>query len=617
MPLKEYEEIVNHFDTPTIVLAGPGAGKTYLLADRIKRLLDRGISKDIITVLAFGKDASRHMREELINPNGDFKIPADNLPNISTIHALGLSIVQERPQTANLKKKDLRVQNDENVKRLLFRDAALILGYSEEQSYDAAKCKTCNDCKEPPGKEYCEICAKYRWIMSRCNYIDFDDQIHFACDILEKFPDILSKYQTQAEHLLVDEYQDINSAQFRLIKLLSRRKPEGLFVVGDDAQSIYSFRGGDPKFILRFQDDFLKGKVATLAHSRRCPENIMEDSFKVLKEYYPKWSGKPELEYHMGKGEPPTLYNMSSDNFEAKVAAAIAQKAIQEKKTILILAPKKEFFPLLIKELIKNQVPHNCSIDLLPDRIATSKRFIDWVQNPGDIFLTRLVIEDLITGGVANVPGAKKDGRSKESTIENRIAEETIIAKIWDSVEKGNDLYSVIKNTGNSNRTLKTVGEALVGFEESYKNFKKEKKGEFAKQLALITGIWVDPSNMAKDIIEVVKLIQAEQPFGSTSAQLLTMRKAKGLEAQIVIIVGLEDDIIPNPRSDNIEEEARLLYVSMTRAKEKLYLFHSFKRPRNISYGPELSQKTRSRYLETLGRKSEYKKPKDSVLGDM
>lgn len=611
MPLKDYEEIVNHFDAPTLVLAGPGAGKTYLLADRIKRLLSSGVSKDSITVLTFGKDASRHMREELTNPKGHFIIPSDNLPNISTMHSLGLSIVQEKPQSANLKKKDLRVQNEEDVKRLIFRDAAQILGYTEEQSYDAARCKACYDCSESPGEGYCEICAKYREIMSKCNHIDFDDQIHFACDILETFPDILSKYQTQAEHLLVDEYQDINSAQFRLIKLLCGRKPEGLFAVGDDAQSIYGFRGGDPKFILHFKDDFLKGEVTTLPHCRRCPENIMEDSFKVLEKYYPDWTGKPELEYHKGKGESAFLYHMSSDNFEAKVTAAIARDAIQEKKTVLILAPKKEFFPLLLKELTRNQVPHNCSIDLLPDRVATAKRFIDWVQNPGDTFLTRRVIEDLVTGGVANVPGAKKDGRSKESTIENRIVEETKIAKLWDYVDRDNDLYAVIKDYGNCNKTLETIREALVGFEQYYNDLKKEKRGEFAKQLAVITGIWIDPSDMAEDIIEVVKLIQAEQPFGYTSAQLLTMRKAKGLEAQVVIIVGLEDDIIPNPRSNNIEEEARLLYVSMTRAKEKLYLFHSFKRPRNISYGPELSKKARSRYLDTLGRKSEYKKPKD------
>lgn len=603
MSLDSYEEIVTNFDSPTLVLAGPGSGKTYLLADRIKRLLDSGVSRDNITVLTFGKDASRHMREELINPKGHFIIPSNGLPNISTMHSLGLSIVQEKPKSANLKRTDLRVQNDEDVKQLLFRDAALILGYTEEQSYVAARCKACDDCSKSLGKEYCEICAKYRQIMSKCNYIDFDDQIHFACDILENFPDILRKYQTQAEHLLIDEYQDINSAQFRLIRLLSGRRPKGLFAVGDDAQSIYGFRGGDPKFILRFKDDFAGGEITTLAHSRRCPENIMEDSFKILKKYYPKWTGKTELEYHRGKGERPFLYHMSSDNFESKVTAAITRDAIQEKKTVLILAPKKDFFPLLIKELTKNQVPHNCSIDLLPDRVAKAKRFIDWVQNTEDTFLTRLVIEDLINGGVANVPGAKKDRRTKESTIQNRIAEETRIAKLWDYVDRNNVLYSVIKNGRNCNKTLKIIKEALISFEQSYNDFSKEKRGEFAKQLAFITGIWIEPSKMAEDIAEVVKLIQAEQPFGSTSAQLFTMRKAKGLEAHVVIIVGLEDDIIPNPRSDNLQEEARLLYVSMTRAKDKLYLFHSFKRPRNISYGPELSQKARSRYLDTLGRK--------------
>jgi len=128
--------------------------------------------------------------------------------------------------------------------------------------------------------------------------------------------------------------------------------------------------------------------------------------------------------------------------------------------------------------------------------------------------------------------------------------------------------------------------------------------------LAFLTGIWVDPSDMAADITDVVRLIQTEQPFGSTSAQLLTMRKAKGLEAQVVIIVGLEDDVMPNPRSDNIEEEARLLYVSMTRSKERLYLFHSYKRPRNISHGQALTEKPRSMFLDALGRKSEWKRLK-------
>lgn len=610
MPLVDYEEIVTHFNAPTLVLAGPGAGKTYLLADRITRLLDSRVDKDKITVLTFGKDASRHMKEELLKPDGDFKIPWDNLPFVSTMHSLGLSIVKEKSRFVKIKKTGLKVQTLEEVKRLLFRDAALILGHTEIDSIKASRCKSCGDCSESPGDEYCQICDKYREIMSKCNYIDFDDQIHFACQILEKYPVILEKYQAQAEHLLVDEYQDINAAQFKMIELLCRENRQGLFAVGDDAQSIYAFRGGDPKFILRFKDDFSDAEVTTLAHSRRCHENIMADSFKVLEKHYLDWTGKPDLTYHKKIGDQSFIWYVPSEITEAKFVAGIAQEAVQQKKTVLILVPKKEFFPQLMKALTTRQVPHNCSIDLLPDRVGIAKRFIDWVQETGDSFQARLVIEDLINKGVAHVAGANKKGRAKRETLEKRIAVETEIAKLWDSVGKDNDLYSVIKNLEAPDKTIEKIRGALLDLEEAYKNFKRDDRGEFAKKLAFLTGIWIDPADMASDIADVVKLIQAEQPFGSTSAQLLTMRKAKGLEAHVVIIVGLEDDIIPNPMSKNIEEEARLLYVSMTRAKEKLYLFHSYKRPRNISYGQALTEKTRSKFLDALGRKSEYKKLK-------
>jgi len=611
MPLVDYEKIVTHFENPTLVLAGPGAGKTYLLADRITLLLDSGVDKDKITVLTFGKDASRHMEEELLKPDGDFKIPWNNLPFVSTMHSLGLRIVKEKTRSVKLKKTGLGVQNLEEVKRLLFRDAALILGHTENDCLDALKCKSCGDCSESPGEEYCQICDKYREIMSKCNYIDFDDQIHFACQILEKYPDILEKYQAQAEHLLVDEYQDINAAQFKMIELLSRGNRAGLFAVGDDAQSIYAFRGGDPKFIFRFRDDFPSSEVTTLAHSRRCHENIMEDSFRVLKKYYPDWTGKPDLEYHKKIGDQPYIWYVLSEITEAKFVAGIAQEAVQQKKTVLILVPKKEFFPLLIKALTRRQVPHNCSIDLLPDRVEIAKRFIDWVQKTDDSFQTRLVIEDLINKGVAHVAGANKKVKAKKETFEKRIATETEIAKLWNSVDKNNDLYSVIKNFEAPDKIIEKIKGALLDLEEFYKDFKRDNRGEFAKRLAFLTGIWIDPSDMAADITDVVRFIQAKQPFGSTSAQLLTMRKAKGLEAQVVIIVGLEDDVVPNPRSDNIEEEARLLYVSMTRAKERLYLFHSYKRPRNISQGQALIEKPRSKFLDALGRESEWKKLKN------
>jgi len=295
MSLMTYEEIVNNFSCPTLVIAGPGTGKTHLLADRITRLVKNGTAKETITALTYTTDANQNMIDKLTDPHGYFKLEFDDLPHIRTIHSLGQKIVQEDPHSLNLLKTDLKVQDDEIIKRLIYRDSALILGFTEEDSKNARECKQHGDCKQIPNKKTCQTCSKYWEIMSKCNRIDFDDQILLACQILENNLEILKKYQSQAEHLIVDEYQDINTAQFRLIELLSRRSRNGLFVVGDDAQSIYGFRGADTKFILRFKEDFPRPEIATLNISRRCHENIMKDSFRILEKYYSNWSGKPDL----------------------------------------------------------------------------------------------------------------------------------------------------------------------------------------------------------------------------------------------------------------------------------------------------------------------------------
>jgi len=606
MVLNNYEEIVTNFASPTLVLAGPGAGKTHLLADWIKRLLDNGTDKGIITVLTFGKDANQHMINELTKPS-KFNIKFDKLPNIYTMHSLGLEIVKEKPHDVYLRKTDLRVQEDENVKRLMYRDASLILDYNKDDSKEALKCKQYGDCKENPEEKKCQICEQYWEIMSKCNYVDFDDQILFACRILEKNPTILKKYQLRAKHLLVDEYQDINTAQFKLIELLSRESRNELFVVGDDAQSIYGFRGGNPKFILRFGEDFPGSEIPPLPYSRRCHDKIMQDAIKVLKKYYTDWTGEQELKYTVPSGEESQIWQLPSDKAEAIMVAVIARQFIQKKKSILILVPKKEFFPLITQELSKRGIVYSCPINFLPERVEIAKLFVDWAGIPSDSFKTRLVVEELINNGIAKVPGARKDKKCNPETIKKRIEEETEIAKLWEQVDKENDLFSVIKNLKDPNKTLMKIRDGLLKLSDLFINFKKEKCGEFIKQLAVVSDIWVNPSKLMEDITKITELLNPQSNTGLGWVQLNTMKKAKGLEADIVIIVGLEDDIVPNPRGDLVEE-SRLFYVSMTRAKEKLYLFHSYKRPRGISYGQELTNKKRSKFLDVIGRESEWKR---------
>jgi len=609
MALNNYEEIVNNFSSPTLVLAGPGAGKTYLLADRTKRLLTYGANKDNITILTFGKDANQNMINKLTEPAG-FNIQFSKLPHISTLHSLGLEIIRTKPRDVNLLKTNLMVQENENIKRLMYRDAALILGYTEDDSNEALKCKQYGDCKENLEYKKCQICKQYWKIMSKCNYIDFDDQILFACRILEKNPAILKEYQSRAKYLLVDEYQDINTAQFRLIELLSRESRKLLFVVGDDAQSIYGFRGGNPKFILRFKEDFPESEMLPLPYSWRCHDKIMQDAIKVLKKYYSDWTGEQKLEYKVPSDEEPYLWKHPSDKAEAKMVAVIARQFIQEKKSILILVPKKEFFPLIAQELSKKGIMYSCPISFLPKRIEIVKLFLGWVTNPNDSFKTRQVVEQLIDNGIAKVPGAKKTKNCKPETIEMRIKIEKEIAKLWELVDKNNDLFTVIKNgKDTTNVTIMKIRDVLLKLDDSFINYKEEKCGEFVKNLAVMSNVWTNPSNLLEDIVQVTNIINAQRNSSLGMVQLNTMKKAKGLEAEVVIIVGLEDDIVPNPRSNPVEE-SRLFYVSMTRAKEKLFLFHSYKRPRQITFGLEIMDKRRSRFLDVIGRKSEWKRYK-------
>lgn len=605
------DEIVSNLESPMLIRAGPGSGKTTLLAERIKFLLDKNEDKNTITVLSYNKDTRQHLYNKLVDKEGKFQINSEDLPQISTLHSLGYQIVKDCPEEVNLN-NNLEVQDDEDVTQLIFRDAALILGLTEEDSRVARKCKQYGDCRENAKEKKCRICGRYREIMSKCNRIDFDDQILFALQILEKKADIREKYQSKAKHLLVDEYQDINSAQFKLIELLSRESRKGLFVVGDDAQTIYAFRGCNPKFILHFDEDFPNAKIPPLPYSHRCHEKTMNDACKVLKKYYKEWK-QSQLEFDTKEGEEPAIWQWLDEKEEALWTARAAQKFMHEKKTVLILAPKKEFFSLISTELSKLNVPYACQENVLSkqinDRMDILLQFMKWVTNPSDTFITRLVIEDLLNFGIAKVPGAKKNRRCNPETIEKRISEEREIAKLWELVDRNNDLFSVLMKLKTENMTLKKIQEGLGRLLNLYNQSSDNNPGDFVKELYVITGIWKGPSIFVADMYSVIKLVQFQRPLGISIVQLMTMRKAKGLDADIVIIVGLENDIMPNPISDKIEE-ARLFYVSMTRAKEKVILFHSWKRPRNISFGKDVVKKKRSCFLDDIGRKSKYPKRK-------
>lgn len=604
-----YDEIVAHDVSPLLVLAGPGAGKTFLLADRVTRLVTA--SPDACkrtTVLTFGKDASEHMRSTLLDQERHFKLQMEALPEISTMHSLGLSIVKTKPRTVGLRKTDLQVQADERVKRLLYRDSALLTGSTEEEGNRALECKGRGECtRDGP---LCHICAKYWEVMSKLNRLDFDDQILLAIRILEEKPDVLAACQAKCANLLVDEYQDINAAQARLIDLLSSESRSGLFAVGDDAQSIYAFRGASPEFILGFSRMYDGAATPPLLHSRRCPPEILEPATNVLECYYQDWSGPFDLEYHTESGEPPHVWQVPSEIAEAEAVARLARQYVNERKTVLVLAPKADFFRLISGRLRRWNVAHECPTSLLPrnslERLESATCVSEWVANPTDSFLARLAIEEIINHDFsARIPCASKRPPCSKKSIEQRIHEEARVASLWEFVDRETSLYDALQAASDEGvlGPLKAVCRRLL---EAYRiNSTDDTAGEFAKLLARATGGWVQPDRFGRDLCAAVRLLRPVSAAGTGFAQLMTMRKAKGLEADVVIVVGLEDDVIPSPSRD-LAEEARLFYVSMTRAKKHLYLLHAFRRPRSISFGEAITHKMRSRFLDALGIASTY-----------
>ena len=613
MPAITYEDIVTEMKRPTLVLAGPGAGKTYILGDRVKRLLNAGVDHGAITVLTFAKDASQNMQNKLLDPERGFGLEYNQLPRVSTLHSLGYDIVKDKPKAVGLRKTNLRVQPDSLVTELLFRDAALRAGLAEADAVAARRCKAHGDCQQSESGGRCSVCRAYWDIMSKCNCIDFDDQVLFACQILEEDPVLLAEYRNECRHLLVDEYQDINAAQFRLIQLLSRETLDGLFVVGDDAQSIYSFRGATPKFILRFADDFAGAWSAPLAYSWRCHEGILGKAQAGLEKQYANWTGPQDLEYLVPQGDEPKVWHVPSDLAEAHWVARIARQAVVEHKTVLVLAPKRAFFPRLSRVLSQYGVSHDCQENLLPDaisdRLSVAWQLVEWIQDPSDNFLTRLAIECVINNGVAKVPGAAKGARCKTETIATRVGVETEIGRLWSAVKSGRRLMAVLEALPSPSKELCTARDVLVSLRESYSDCRGDRRGEFARCLALACGGWIQPETLAKDLLSVKEQLTSGRPPGFSSVQLMTLRKAKGLDADVVVMVGLEDDIIPGSDVD-VDEQARLFYVGMTRAKDRLFMIHSYKRPRNVSFGVDIVKKPRSRFLDAVGISSEYRRDK-------
>ena len=606
------KEAVNHGDGPCLVLAGAGSGKTRVLTQRIIRLIDDGVSPYNILAITFTNKAAKEMRSRIENEMGSV---ADSI-FIGTFHSFGLRVLRENYKDIGYT-SNITILDTDDVKALIKR----ILkdnGY-DIQSYDikyimnrisSAK----NDGITPTefsklflredDKVISFVYEKYLKILKENNSVDFDDLLLKPVELFKKNKDVLSKYQERFKYILVDEYQDTNGIQYELCKLLSKRY-NNIFVVGDASQSIYSWRNADYKNILNFERDYENATVILLEENYRSTNNILKAANSVIKN---NTEGKAlNLWTDVGDGEKVDYIRVEDEIKETEFV-------INKIKDLVSLGYNYSDFAVLYRTNAQSRIlEENFVRENIPYNIIGSYYFYARKEIKDLIAYLNLVYnknDSVSLERVINTPkrgiGTKTIDGIRQKALMNNVS-------MFDAIEEGKELafknlilelQEDVKNLGLSD----FIEDVLVktGIREEYEkdsSLESESRIESLNEFKSIAlnfednGIY-DLETFLENILLVSDAGQYKED--KDSVNLMTLHSAKGLEFKVVFIVGMEEGIFPHMRSfeslSELEEERRLCYVGITRAKIKLYLLGCLRR---TLYGSTTSS-MESRFIKEI-----------------
>jgi DNA helicase-2/ATP-dependent DNA helicase PcrA len=589
---------------PTLLIAGPGTGKTHQLALRIKdRVENKNVSPDSITVITFTKDAAENMRRRIADEENPkvYICPEKRPPRITTMHSLGLEIIRANGEKLSLS-DDFQVMTNSRLRRVLFHDAALLAGLGKNEAHDADEMRQ-KSITPKAGTPAAKIMERYEAILRASNAIDYDDEITLACKLLRKNSDVLAQYSAACVHLLIGEYQDINAGQRKLIGLLSKEHLDGLFVAGDDDQSIYSFRGGTPQYIRDFDREYgNEARILSLVKSRRCPDTVVRASLDVVRKFDPTREKKPDPVFAPEKQNAARVkvHDVASDDQEAQIVAGII-RPVYSKKRVLVLIPAKQYAEKIKRELRKKRIPYSHPAYLDDSGFALLQVVHNWRQNPDDNLSLRLCVESICNSGAVGIPSNRSRSAVKQASREHGLKE---IANLWkDVIDNGLTLWKCL---GEKSKTKDTLLAAICGRLEALLQVEPRNVDEFLSIVARSFRPWANLEVLMKEVEVWVEELQAHGHQEEGGVKIMTLQGAKGLEADIVCVIGLDDRILPRADAppQQIEESARLTYVSMTRAKEQLHLFHARTRDASVTYLPQSYRLKRARFLDAIDKRN-------------
>ena len=603
------KEAVLATEGPVLVLAGAGSGKTTVLVNRIAYMIsEKHIRPWNILAITFTNKAAREMKDRIERLLGD---TAKDMW-IGTFHSvcvrilrscidlLGYSrdfVIYDTADTKTVMKECLR-ELDIDEKSFPVRNVLSIISNAKNDLMDAATFENVYK-SDYRMSIIAKIYYRYQTKLRKNNAVDFDDIILNTVKILSENPDVLSKYQDKFRYILVDEYQDTNNSQYLLINLLAQAN-RNLCVVGDDDQSIYKFRGANIGNILNFEDDYSDVQKITLDQNYRSTQNILDAANSVISNNKGRM-GK-SLWTSNGDGNKVFVYTGTNEYDEARYIARQIKKHFDEQGSFsdcAILYRTNAQSRVIEEMLMRESVPYKVLSGLrfydrkeIKDIIA----YLRVVYNPNDdVSLARIINEPKRKIGNATLEKARNIAREKETSLYDVISHaddypefKTAIKKllgfseIIQSLIKLKDTVTIEDLTG---RILNDTGymPALVMEDTTESKTRIENLGEF---ISVITEFEKneETGNILGEFLENISLVSDIDGYDENedSAVLMTIHSAKGLEFPIVFLSGLEEGLFPGMRSmesdDDIEEERRLCYVAITRAKEQLYITKTISR---------------------------------------
>jgi DNA helicase II / ATP-dependent DNA helicase PcrA len=601
----QQKEAVLHTEGPLLVFAGAGSGKTKVIISRIVNLIhNHKVSPTSILAVTFTNKAAGEMKERIQKALEEGQIKTQTLPWLGTFHSFGVYLMRMYGELIGLGKNFTIFDSDdqESVVKEILKD--MLLDAKEYRPsailnvISGAKREFIMEDEFPKYAQgyFQEVAAdvykRYQKRLKEQNAVDFDDLLLLPLVLFEKHPDVLERLQEKYQYILVDEYQDTNQIQYQLIKQLAK-KYKNVCVVGDDDQSIYSWRGATVKNILRFHEDYPDLKVVKLEQNYRSTKNILDAAYGVISKNTQRTDKK--LWTEVEGGDKIRLYTASDEQDEADYVVdwLMAEGRAEHDKTAILYRTNAQS-RTMEEALIRAGISY---------RLVGGVRFYDRKEirdlmaylkilynQKDDVSLKRIINVPTRKVGPKAIADLEKAAKSaKMGLVEYLLAADDV--SLAPSIKTFREMLSLFIDLSKKLKVRELLEKLIdqIGYIQYIDDNSDEALAriENIKELISVTAKFgeLDPEESLRQFLEEVALVEQESQKvrdGEGAVTLMTLHAAKGLEFDNVFMVGMEEGLFPHSNSfidtEQLSEERRLCYVGITRARRKLFLTNAEKR---------------------------------------